>query len=35
MGYVRGGPDDWEIRIARVTAPGSKITPMTDLGFEF
>jgi hypothetical protein len=35
MGYVRGGPDDWEIRIARVTAPGSKMTPMTELGFEF
>jgi hypothetical protein len=35
IGFVRGGPDDWEIRMARVTAPGNDFAQMSALGFEF
>lgn len=32
VGYVRGGPDDWEIRVARVTSPGTQTVQMAEMG---
>ena len=32
-GYVRGGSDDWEVRVVRVTAPGSESVQLSELGF--
>ena len=34
FGFVRGGPDDWEIRVARVVAPGEAVMALSDLGME-
>ena len=34
FGYVRGGPDDWEVRVARITAPGSATISTTRADLE-
>lgn len=31
FGFVRGGPDDWEIRVARVVAPGEVTVDLSSL----
>jgi hypothetical protein len=31
FGFVRGGPDDWEIRVARVVSPGNLTLQLADL----